>query len=79
MRLLGELSNLCVNVTEVQETHFPCTADCRVLERDFVVLSTCSNHSSVGVCLLIGRSLDADVNVVFSGDGGLTGCGRCCR
>ena len=28
--LLAELSNLCVNVAAVQETHFICKADCRV-------------------------------------------------
>ena len=37
-RLLGELSNLCVNVAGVQETHFTCREDCRVvLENDLVV------------------------------------------
>ena len=36
-RLLGELKNLCVNVGAVQETHFTCDADCRVLENDFNV------------------------------------------
>ena len=25
--LLGELSNICVNVAAVQETHFTCTGD----------------------------------------------------
>ena len=41
----------------------------QVLENDFVVLSAHSSHSSAGVSLLIGRSLDAEVNVIFTGDG----------
>ena len=49
-RLLAELKNHRVNVAAVQETHFICTADHRVLK-------------NAGVFLLIGRSLDADVNV----------------
>ena len=56
-RLFGELRHLGVDVAAVQETHFTCGADCRVLE-------------SAGVSLLVGRSLDADVDVVFAGDGG---------
>ena len=35
-----------------------------------VVLSAYSNHCSVGVFLLIGRSLDANVNLVITGDRG---------
>ena len=31
---LAELSNLGVDVAAVQETHFTCEADCRVLEND---------------------------------------------
>ena len=38
-RLLGELKNLGVDVAAVQETHFTCDADCRVLESDFNVFS----------------------------------------
>ena len=70
VRLLGELSNLSVKVTAVQETHVTCAVDYWVLEKDFVVLSAYSSRSSAGVSLLIGRSFDADVNVVFAGDGG---------
>ena len=54
----------------VQETHFTCEADCRVLENDFVVYSAFGRRSSAGVSLLVGRSLDVIVNVVFAGDGG---------
>ena len=50
----------------MQETHFICPADCRVLKDDYVVLSAYSNRSSVGVSLLIGRNLNADVNLVLT-------------
>ena len=69
--LLTELSNLIVNIAAVQETHVICAGDCRVLENDdFAVFSAYGSCSSAGVSLLVGRSLDADVNVVFAGDGG---------
>ena len=69
--LLAELKNLSVNVAAVQETHFICAADCRVLENDLVVFfSAYGSCSSAGVSLLVGRSLDSDVNIVFAGDGG---------
>ena len=63
VRLLGELSNLSLNVSAVQDTHFTCAADCRVLEEGYVALSAC-----VWVSLLIGRSLNADANLVLSDD-----------
>ena len=69
-RLLGELKTLGVDVAAVQETHFTCGADCRVLESDFNVFSAYGSRTSVWVSLLVGRSLDADVDVVFAGDGG---------
>ena len=62
-RLLGELKNLGVDVTAVQETHFTCGADCRVLESDFNVFSAYISRASAGVSLLVGRSLDADVEL----------------
>ena len=65
--LLAELKNLGVDVTAVQETHFTCDADCRVLESDFNVFSAYGSRTSAGVSLLVGRSLDADV---LAGDGG---------
>ena len=61
-----------MNVTVVQETYFICAADCRVQENDFHVFSAYGSCSSAGVSLLVGRSLDADVNVVFVSDG--VGC-----
>ena len=69
-RLLGELKTLGVDVAAVQETHFTCGADCRVMESDFNVFSAYGSRTSVGVSLLVRRSLDADVDVVFAGDGG---------
>ena len=61
--LLGELSNLCVNVAAVQETHFTCAEDWRVLRDDFDVFSAFDSRCSTGTSLLVGRSLNA-------GDGG---------
>ena len=69
-RLLGELKNLRVDNAAVQETHFTCGADCRVLESNFNVFSAYGSCTSVGVSLLFRHSLDADVDVVFAGDGG---------
>ena len=68
--LLAELKNLSVNVTAVQETHFIYAVACRVLESDFSVFSAYSSRSSTRVSLLMGCSLDADVDVVFAGDRG---------
>ena len=70
-RLLGELKNLCVDVAAVQETHFTCDADCQVLENDFNVFSAYGSRVSAGVSLLVGHSLDADVDVVLQ----VTGAG----
>ena len=69
-RLLGELKNLGVDVGEVQETHFTCGADFRVLESDFNVFSAYGSCTSAGVSLLVGPSLDADVDVAFASDRG---------
>ena len=69
-RLLSELRSIGEDVAAVQETHFNCSADCRVLESDFNVFSAYGSRTSAGVSLLVGRSLDADVDVVFAGDGG---------
>ena len=67
--LLGELVNLCVDVTAVQETHFICTEDCRVLECNFVVFSVFGSRCSAGVSLLVGCSLNVIVSLVFADDG----------
>ena len=40
-----------------------------MLENDFNVFSACGSRTSIDVSLLVGRSLVADVNVVFAGDG----------
>ena len=67
---LGELLDLSVVITAVQETHFLCTADARVLEGDCVVVSAFGGRCSAGVSMLIGRSFNADVDLAFAGDGG---------
>ena len=54
----------------MQETHFVCEADYRVLKDDFVIYTAFSSHFGAGVSLLVGRSLDAIVNVAYAGDGG---------
>ena len=72
-RLLVEPKYFRVNVTAAQETHFICAADCRVLENDLNVFSTYVSRSNTEVSLLFGRNLDADVDVVFAGDGGRLG------
>ena len=58
--LLGELSNLRINVAVVQETHFTCAMDCWGLEDDFVVHSAYVSHSCVRC------SLNADVNLLLA-------------
>ena len=65
-RLLGELSNLCVDVA-VQETHFISATDSRRGTLSF--FSAYGSRCSAGVSSLIGRSLDANVNIVFAGEG----------
>ena len=47
----------------------PLPLRCR-LESDFNVFSAYGSRTSARVSLLVGRSLDADVDVVFAGDGG---------
>ena len=59
-----------VDVAAVQETNFIYDAVCRVPESDFNVFSAYGSRTSVGVSLLVGRSLEADVDVVCAGDGG---------
>ena len=66
--LLGELSNFCVDIAAVQETHFTCAEDCQVLEGDFVVFSAFASCCSTEVSQLVGRSLNAFVNLVLADD-----------
>ena len=47
-RLLAELKNIRAEVAAVQETHFICAADSRVLEGDFNVFSAYGSRSSAG-------------------------------
>ena len=51
----------------MQETHFTCVEDCLRLWDDFDIFSA---FGSAGVSLLVGRNLNAIVNLVFAGDGG---------
>ena len=67
-RLVGELPNPWVNVAAVQETHFTCAKDCRVLRDDFDVFSALGSRCSAGISLLVGRSLNAIVNLDFADD-----------
>ena len=67
--LLGELSNLYVYVTTVEETHFTCAEDCRVLSDDFKVVLAFGNRCSARVSRLVGHSLNVIVNL-FVGDEG---------
>ena len=53
----------------MQETHFISAVNCRVQENAFAVFSAYGNRNSAVVSLLVGHSLDADLNVVFAGDG----------
>ena len=67
---LGEPANFGVDVAAMQATNFTWAVDYWVLEDDFVVLSAYGCRISVGVSLLVGPSLNADVNLVFANDGG---------
>ena len=68
MCMLGELSNLIVNVAAMQDTHFTCAADCQVLEDDYVVLSAYGSCNGIGFSWLIGCRLNAEVNLVLADD-----------
>ena len=72
--LLGELSNICVYVAPVQETHFICAEDCRMVKGEFVVFSAVGSRCRAGISQQVGRSFDAIVNLVFADDGP-AGCG----
>ena len=52
----------------MQETHFTYAEDCRMLECDFVVFSPFGSHCGAGASSLVGRSLNANVNLVFACD-----------
>ena len=65
-RLLRDLLSFGVDVATIQETHFVCEADSRVLSNDFVVYSAYGNRQARGVSLLVKRSLDASVDLVHA-------------
>ena len=66
--LLGDLSKFCENLAAVQQTRFTCAEDCWMLQGDFVVFSAFGSRCGVGVSLLVGCSLNANVNLIFAGD-----------
>ena len=71
VRVLRNPSKWARLLAELRESQSRCCAsDCRVLENDFNVFSVYGSSSSAGVSLLVGRSLDADADVVFAGDRG---------
>lgn len=53
----------------IQETHFVCNIDVRVLSSDFVVYSACGNQLARGVSLLVKLSLDVKVDLVHVDEG----------
>ena len=66
--LLGEISNLALDVGTVQETHFTYAAVCRVQDNYFVVLSVYSSriHLSTAVYLRsITDKVDASIRTLF--------------
>ena len=69
-RLLCDLRQHGVDVAAVQETHFVWEAHEQMLRRDFYVFSAFGDVFARGVSLLVKRSLDARVNVVYAGASG---------
>lgn len=62
--LLRDLLSFDVDVAAIQEAHFVCDFDARVLSRDFVVYSAHGGQLTRGVSLLDNRSLDARLDLV---------------
>ena len=58
-----------MQVAAVQETHFTCAGDYRVLRDDFEVFSAFGSCCIAGISLLVGCSFNAIVNLVFASDG----------
>ena len=69
-RVLRDLLHLKADVIALQEAHFVCQADERVLMDDFVVYLAYGDRRSRGISLLVKRSLGATVDVVFAGVAG---------
>ena len=69
-RVLRDLLSLNVDVAAIEETHFVCEADERVLSGDYVVFSAYGDRLARGVSLLVKRSLDAVVDIVHVGADG---------
>ena len=65
MQELSVLRNCCIDVATVQETHFIYKRDNKVMEPSYVIISAFGYHFRAEVSMLIGYSLDADVNGVI--------------
>ena len=69
-RVLADLVDLGVDIAALEETHFICRGDERVLDGDYFVVSSYGDHLSRGVSLLVKRSLNARIDVVAVGSEG---------
>ena len=69
-RLLCDLKQHGVDVAALQETYFDWRAHGRVLMKDFLIFSAFGDAHARGVSVLVKRSLDARVNVVYAGASG---------
>ena len=76
--LLDELRNIGADFAAVQETHFTCGADCRVLESDFNVFSTYGSGTSWGLLASWTQPWCWCWRWICRWRGPV-GCGRCCR
>ena len=64
--LLKNLLELGIDVAALQETNFTCPRDERVFENDYVVYSAYTVSRGAGVSLLVKRSLNAVVNLLYT-------------
>ena len=69
-RILADLVDLHVDIAALEETHFICRGDERVLDGDYFVVSSYGDLLSRGVSLLVKRSLNARIDVVAVGSEG---------
>ena len=65
-RTLRNLLQLDIDVCALQETHFTESRDERVFAGDFHVFSSYGTYQGRGVSLLVKRSLNAVVDVLFT-------------
>ena len=64
--LLKNLLEYGIDVAALQETNFTCPRDERVFENDYVVYSAYTASRGAGVSLLVKRSLNAVVNLLYT-------------